>query len=84
MISQSWIETQVVSLPLKELKQKLGVVRLVMTRPEIANLLGVLLEHQTTMLNIKAIHARGGTGVGYPGFLKRLARVARLAPWLFG
>lgn len=83
MIAQAWIDLQVKSLPLSELKKRLGVARLTLTRPEISGLIGVLLEHQNTLLNIKALHTRGVFGVKYPGFMKRLARVARLATWIF-
>jgi hypothetical protein len=83
MITQTWIDLQVNSLPLAELKKKLGVSRLVMNRSEISKLLGTMLEHQKTLLNLKATHSQGDFGVKYPGFMKRLARSARLATWLF-
>lgn len=83
MIAQAWVDLQVKSLPLSELKKRLGVSRLTLTRSEISELLMVMLEHQNTLINLKSLHARGGFGVKYAGFMKRLARAARLATWLF-
>lgn len=54
-----------------------------MDRGQICGLLDVLLEHQQTGLNLKAIHGRCGSATSYSSFMKNVARVARLAAWLF-
>lgn len=83
MLPYPWIEKQVFSLALPELRRLLGVWVLRMDRHEICQALACLVEHQATQMNLRHLWTRLQPGIGYAGFMKRLGRVARLVPWLF-
>jgi hypothetical protein len=78
MIPHAWIQQQVFSLPLAELKLALGRRRLRIDRNQIVSYLVALLEQQRLMRHFKSIHARTGCDVGYAGFMKGLGMVAPL------
>jgi hypothetical protein len=78
MIPHAWIQQQVFSLPLAELKRALGRKRLRIDRNHLVIYLVALLEQQRHMRHFKAIYGLESHGVGYAGFMKGVGLVAPL------
>ena len=78
MIPQSWVETQVFSMNVKELKHALGRQRLRLDRAQIVAYLMALMSQQLLLRHYKFVHSQASCGVGYAGFMKGLELVAPL------
>jgi hypothetical protein len=78
MIPHAWIEKQVFSMPIAELKTALGRQRLRVSRQQILNYLLGLLEQQSQMRHYKHIHGKAPCAVGYSGYMYGLGLVAPL------
>lgn len=78
MIDHAWVERQVFSLPLAELKRMLGRKRLRVDRGQIVAYLMALVAQQSLLRHYKAVHALDSCGVGYAGFMAGIALVAPL------
>ena len=78
MIPQAWVEMQVFSMPLGEIKQVLGRKRLRVDRRQIVAYLMGILSQQSLLRHYKAIHTLNTCGVGYAAFMHGLGLVAPL------
>ena len=78
MIPHCWIEMQVFSMPLGQIKQVLGRKRLRIDRKQIVAYLIGLMSQQTLLRHHKAIHALDNCGVGYAAFMHGVGLVAPL------
>ena len=78
MIPHSWIETQVFSMPLVQIKQVLGRERLRIDRRQIVAYLMGLMAQQGLLRHYKAVHVQQSCGVGYAAFMHGLGLVAPL------
>ncbi len=78
MILQDWIQMQVFSMTLAELKAALGRERLRLSRQQLVDYLLGLLEQQVQMRHFKHIHRQSNCEVGYSGYMYGLGVVAPL------
>ena len=78
MIPQTWVEMQVFSMPLGQIKQVLGRQRLRIDRKQICAYLMGLVSQQGLLRHYKVIHAIDNCGVGYTAFMHGLGLVAPL------
>lgn len=78
MIPAAWIEKQVFSLSLAELKSCLGRKRLRIDRWRLLGYVLALMEQQARSRHYKAIHRDGSVGVGYAAFMHGMAMAAPL------
>lgn len=78
MVPQAWVQTQVFSMSLAELKAGLGRKRLRIDRSQIVAYLMALVAQQGLLRHYKAVHALDSCGVGYAGFMAGIGMVAPL------
>lgn len=78
MIPHTWIQMQVFSMAICEIKQTLDRKRLRIDRNRLVDYLVALMEQQAQMRHFKAVHRNNTCGVGYAGFMAGLELVAPL------
>jgi hypothetical protein len=85
MIPYCWIEKQVFSLGLPELKRLLGVKRLRFSRGMVVVYLQCLMSHHFEQLCFTEVHRDNAhrLEVKYAAFMRHMTQVGRMGQWLF-